>query len=236
MNELTAKVSEPTALQNPTSTELALLKRLEDCAVVMRGMADMMRTTNERMGALEREVRMLTKVTPAQATAIHTAIRERAAALCLSYRAIGCEKQAAAAIRKAIRQTMGAQAVRERRRAVPVAEIVMKQVAMWDDYKTMKRIKNKEVVASGKLPGAAVLDRKTALRYRNAKRHRRGVSVPAGGARNRRSAKQKMIRIAHGMQANRHRGDMRKRRDNMKQHNEKNLLPPNIIADCPADE
>ena len=32
-----------------------------------------------------------------------------------------------------------------------------------------------------------------------------------------------MIRIAHGMQANRHRGDMRKRRDNMKQHNEKNL-------------
>ena len=105
MNELTAKVSEPTALQNPTPTELALLKRLEDCAVVMRGMADMMRTTNERMGALEREVRMLTKVTPAQATAINTAIRERAAALCLSYRAIGCEKQAAAAIRKAIRQT-----------------------------------------------------------------------------------------------------------------------------------
>lgn len=73
MNELTAKVSEPTALQNPTPTELALLKRLEDCAVVMRGMADMMRTTNERMGALEREVRMLTKVTPAQATAINTA-------------------------------------------------------------------------------------------------------------------------------------------------------------------
>ncbi len=72
MNELAAKVSEPTALQNPTPTELALLKRLEDCAVVMRGMADMMRTTNERMGALEREVRMLTKVTPAQATAILT--------------------------------------------------------------------------------------------------------------------------------------------------------------------
>ena len=73
MNELTAKVSEATALQNPTPTELALLKRLEDCAVVMRGMADMMRTTNERMGALEREVRMLTKVTPAQATAINHA-------------------------------------------------------------------------------------------------------------------------------------------------------------------
>ena len=61
-----------------------------------------------------------------------------------SYRAIGCEKQAAAAIRKAIRQTMGAQAVRELPRCQ--YEIVMKQVAMWDDYKTMKRIKNKGVV------------------------------------------------------------------------------------------
>ena len=144
MNDLTAKVSEPTALQNPTPTEFALLKRLEDCAVVMRGMADMMRATNERMGALEREVRMLTKVTPAQATAINAAIRERAAALCASYRATGCEKQAAAAIRKAIRQTMGAQAVRELPRCQ--YEIVMKQVAMWDDYKTMKHIKNKGVV------------------------------------------------------------------------------------------
>lgn len=161
MNELTAKVSEPTALQNPTPTELALLKRLEDCAVVMRGMADMMRTTNERMGALEREVRMLTKVTPAQATAINTAIRERAAALCLSYRAIGCEKQAAAAIRKAIRQTMGAQAVRELPRCQ--YEIVMKQVAMWDDYKTMKRIKNKGGGGMSGNRSAAVPDCKTCL-------------------------------------------------------------------------
>ena len=47
-------------------------------------------------------------------------------------------------IGKAIRQTMGAQAVRELPRCQ--YEIVMKQVAMWDDYKTMKRIKNKGVV------------------------------------------------------------------------------------------
>ena len=39
---------------------------------------------------------------------------------------------------------MGAQAVRELSRCQ--YEIVMKQVAMWDDYKTMKRIKNKGVV------------------------------------------------------------------------------------------
>lgn len=143
MHELTAKVSEPMMIQDPTPTETALLKRLEDCAVVMRGMADMLRTTNERMGALEREVRMLTKVTPAQATAINAAIRERAATLCASYRAVGCEKQATAAIRKAIRQTLGVQAARDLPRCQ--YELVMKQVAMWDDYKTMKHIKSKGV-------------------------------------------------------------------------------------------
>ncbi len=145
MHEVPAKVSEAMVIQNPTPTEAALLKRLEDCAVVMRGMADMLRTTNERMGALEHEVRMLTKVTPAQATAINAAIRERAGTLCIAYRASGCEKQAAAAIRKAIRQTMGAQAVRELPRCQ--YELVLKQVAMWDDYKTMKLIRSKEAGA-----------------------------------------------------------------------------------------
>lgn len=141
MNELTTKASPTTALQDPTPTEIALMQRLEDCAVIMRGMADMLRATNERMGALEREVRMLTKVTPAQATAINTAIRERATALCASYRIMGCEKQVVTCIRKTIRQTIGMQAVRELPRCQ--YDIVIKQVAMWDDYKIMKHIKSK---------------------------------------------------------------------------------------------
>lgn len=142
MNELTTKPSAATALQNPTPTEIVLMQRLEECAVVMRGMADMLRATNERMGALEREVRMLTKVTPTQVTAINAAIRERATTLCSSYRVTGCEKQVTACIRKVIRQTMGIQAMRELSRCQ--YDIVMKQVAMWDDYKTMKDIKRKK--------------------------------------------------------------------------------------------
>ena len=49
---------------------------------IMRSMADMLRATNERMVSLEREVRLMTKVTPAQASAINEAIRQRAVELC----------------------------------------------------------------------------------------------------------------------------------------------------------
>ena len=68
---------------------------------IMRSMADMLRATNERMASLEREVRLMTKVTPAQANAINEAIRQRAVELCGEYRAKGCEKAAANAIRRA---------------------------------------------------------------------------------------------------------------------------------------
>lgn len=47
-------------------------------AQIMQGMANMVRATNERMGMLEQQVRLLTKVTPAQASAISAAIRDRA--------------------------------------------------------------------------------------------------------------------------------------------------------------
>ena len=106
---------------------------------IMRGMADMLRATNERMAALEREVRLLTKVTPAQANAIHEAIRSRAAEICAQYRAEGCEKAAANAIRRAVRLTTGISSVRD----LPRCEysVAMEQVRMWDDYKAMKAIR-----------------------------------------------------------------------------------------------
>lgn len=105
----------------------------------MRGMADMLRATNERMAALEREVRLLAKVTPAQANAIHEAIRSRAAEICAQYRAEGCEKAAANAIRRAVRLTTGISSVRD----LPRCEysVAMDQVRMWDDYKAMKAIR-----------------------------------------------------------------------------------------------
>lgn len=109
---------------------------------IMRGMADMLRATNERMASLEREVRLLTKVTPAQANAINEAIRQRAAELCESYHAQGCEKATANAIRRAVRLTTGTNSVRE----LPRCEygVAMEQVRMWDDRKTMKALRAKK--------------------------------------------------------------------------------------------
>ena len=46
----------------------------------LAAMADMLRLTNERMAALEQAVRTLEKVTPAQASALNRAMRQRAAA------------------------------------------------------------------------------------------------------------------------------------------------------------
>lgn len=109
---------------------------------VMCGMADMMRTTNERMGQLEKQVLLLNKVTPAQAGMINTLIRERAKALCAAYRADGQERAAANAIRREIKLTHGVQNMRD----LPRVEyaVVKKQVELWDDYKTMKAIKGRE--------------------------------------------------------------------------------------------
>lgn len=108
---------------------------------IMRGMANMLRATNERMASLEREVKLLTKVTPAQASAINEAIRQRAAELCENYRAQGCEKAAANAIRRAVRLTTGTNSVRD----LPRCEysVAMEQVSMWDDRKVMKALRAK---------------------------------------------------------------------------------------------
>ena len=106
---------------------------------LMQGMADMVRATNERMAALEQQVRMLEKVTPSQASDLNAAIRQRAAAACQEYRMTGMEQQVGTAIRKTVRLATGARSVREIARCdyKPILELV----ATWDEYKTMKAIK-----------------------------------------------------------------------------------------------
>ena len=108
---------------------------------IVQGMADMVRATNERMTALEMQVRMLEKVTPGQANDLNAAIRERAAAVCAEYRMTGLEKPVAAAIRKSVRLATGARSMREIARCEykPVRDLV----GAWDEYKTMKAIKAK---------------------------------------------------------------------------------------------
>lgn len=118
-----------------------LLDALKQSQQLLAGMADMIRLTNERMAALEKQVRMLEKVTPAQAAALNSAIRERAAAACREYRMAGLEKPVASAIRKAVRLATGARSTREIARCdyQPVRDLV----DAWDEYKTMKAIKAK---------------------------------------------------------------------------------------------
>ena len=125
----------------PTALPADVRQTLGQMGEIMRGMADMLRATNERMGMLEQQVRLLTKVTPAQASAISAAIRDRAKELCATYRATGCEKATGNAIRRELRLTMGVQNVRE----VPRCEysVALQTVKLWDDYKTMKAIKAK---------------------------------------------------------------------------------------------
>ena len=125
----------------PSTLPAEVQATLAQMGDIMRGMANMLRATNERMASLEREVKLLTKVTPAQASAITEAIRQRAAELCENYRAQGCEKAAANAIRRAVRLTTGTNSVRD----LPRCEysVAMEQVSMWDDRKVMKALRAK---------------------------------------------------------------------------------------------
>lgn len=107
----------------------------------VRQMAMLLRTTNERLAALENEVRRLRRVTPAQATEIGTAIRQRAVEVCQMHRATGAEKSVAAAIRKAVYLTCGVRSMRELPR--DDFTVAMQQVKLWDDYKIMKAIRER---------------------------------------------------------------------------------------------
>lgn len=116
---------------------------LKHMAEMMANMAAMLKATTESMEQLRRQVRLLEKVTPAQATSINRAIRDRATEICTIYMVRGDqgEKLAAAAIRKAVKLQFGAGSAKE----VPRCdyEIALEQVRTWDDYKAMKAIREK---------------------------------------------------------------------------------------------
>lgn len=123
--------------------QMANALELKHMAEMMANMAAMLKATTESMEQLRRQVRLLEKVTPAQATTINRAIRERATEICSIYMVRGDqgEKLAAAAIRKAVKLQFGAGSVKE----VPRCdyEIALEQVRTWDDYKAMKAIREK---------------------------------------------------------------------------------------------
>lgn len=123
-----------------TASNAELLAALNNVTMLLR-------MTNERMAGLEAEVKRLTKVTPSQASALNKAIRERAAQICEKHRASGCEKAVTAAIRKAIKETCGISSTRELPRCDYA--VAARQVAIWDNYRTILEIKAKEAAKHG---------------------------------------------------------------------------------------
>ena len=125
----------------PADAEAAAeIRRLGE---MLSAMAAMLKATTESMAELRRQVALLEKVTPAQASAVNRAIRERAAEICGVYgiRGAAGEKAAASAIRKAIRLQFGAASARE----IPRCEygVAMDAAGKWDDYREMMKIKKR---------------------------------------------------------------------------------------------
>lgn len=121
------------------SVEFGMAGALKQISEALQALADVTRTTNERMTLLERQVALLTKVTSAQARELGVAIRARAEELALMYAIPGGITALSNAIRRDIRMTAGVTGMRE----LPRCEfrVYMQQVEMWDDYKTVKAIK-----------------------------------------------------------------------------------------------
>ena len=119
----------------------AVVEEMQQMREALQAMAGLLRATNETMMQLQRQVRLLEKVTPSQASALNKAIRERAAQLCDLYAARGCDKPVAAAIRKAVKLRFGAATAKDLPRCE--YEVAMTQVQGWDDYKVMKGIREK---------------------------------------------------------------------------------------------
>lgn len=112
---------------------------MEQMRMAMQAMAAMLKATTESMDQLRLQVRLLEKVTAAQAAIVNRAIRDRAVEICAMYsiRDDAAVKKAATAIRRTVRLQFGA--VKEIPRCE--FEVALEQVRGWDDYKVMKSLK-----------------------------------------------------------------------------------------------
>ena len=141
--EMTKMVRE----QLPADSAQQMMQAMAQMAQGINDLALMLRVTNERMDALEKEVRRLTKVTPAQAAAINQEIRMRAELLGKQHRAEGFEKPIANAIRKSLKLGCGISSVRELPRSD--YSLAMQRIQMWDDYRLIRDLKAKEASRRG---------------------------------------------------------------------------------------
>lgn len=122
-------------------TELA--SRAAGMEGLLRMMAEQLRITGEKMERLEREVRLLTKVSGAQANEINRRMRERAAELSAEYRMPDRSADVLRELRRSIRLQTGFTSSRE----CPAVEydVTLQRIALWEDRKALKAIRDRGV-------------------------------------------------------------------------------------------
>lgn len=115
---------------------------MEQMAQSMRVMAEAMRATNESVAMLQRQVQQMVPLTSPQKRALNQRIKQRAQELREQYRLKEeAESAITAAIRNALKLSGGVRSVAELPRAMYAVH--EEQVALWDDYTTMRAIKKK---------------------------------------------------------------------------------------------
>ena len=134
MNEITVR-EEAGALQ-------AIADRAAGMEQLLRMMAEQLKRTGDRIDQLEAQVRVLEKVTPAQAARINAAMRERAGEVSARYRLAGKEKEVLSAIRKEIRVQMGIRTAKECPRCE--YQICLDRIGIWEDWKALKMIREEK--------------------------------------------------------------------------------------------
>ncbi|MDD3410337.1 MAG: hypothetical protein PHY12_05970 [Eubacteriales bacterium] len=108
----------------------------------MRVMAEVLRSTNDNVETLKRQLQQMVPLTAAQANALNRQIRQRAASLREQYRLdMQADAAIATAIRKDVKLAAGARSIGELPRSL--YGVYCDQVALWDEYTAMKIIKRR---------------------------------------------------------------------------------------------
>ena len=121
---------------------------MHSLVMLMRGMSDMLASTNatmdamrRRLDAMERRQQLMEHVTPGQAKAINEALKKQALQLCELYGMGGSEaaaKRVAAAIRTDVCNSAGARTVRD----LPACDydVHLQAMELWEDYEKLQAI------------------------------------------------------------------------------------------------
>lgn len=125
MNEMTVT---QTAI---TARETALIAAMDEQRSIMKAMALQMQAMSDTITKLEREVRMLEKLSPMQVTELNAMVRKQSAKLCEEYGITGKETRVNQYIRAALKAEFGVSSVKEISRCDWT--LAKNVVSMWED-------------------------------------------------------------------------------------------------------